>query len=103
MAVVDLKIKIIKYTEEFRNKYYRDPTEQEISEELSVPLKKVTSILGLDFQSRSLNEKISTKKDKEGAELQDIVQNATSFNPHEIFLEKDDENLLNKFIRAIIN
>jgi len=100
VAVIDAKIKIIKFIDGFKLMNFRDPTEEEVSEKVGLPAAKVKFLSGLNFQSKSLNEKLDKENDS-GAEVENTIENIESDNPYKVFMEKDDTVLLNKFLRRL--
>ena len=99
VATVDAKLKVHKYIDNFELKNQRVPTETEISEGTNIPLKKVGALLKLNFQSESLNVKVS---EGEGlAELGNLLKNENALSPYAIFANKSENEVLNKFLDSL--
>jgi RNA polymerase primary sigma factor len=98
VAVVDIKMKIAKFIDEFNSEHFREPTHEEIAESLDIKLDKVKKIARVNFQSRSLHEKLS---DEKGAELGDIIENPDSGSPLSFTLNEDDKRVLNSLLRQL--
>jgi RNA polymerase primary sigma factor len=99
VGVIDKKIKILKYKNNFLEKNFEEPTNEEVAEGVGMPLDKVESLSKLAFQSKSLNEKISA--DHSSTELEEILEDSQVESPFRVFLHKDEETLLNKFLKKL--
>ena len=100
VGVIDKKIKILKYKNEFKKEHGSDPTSERIAKDLSMKLTKVEFISKLNFQSKSLHEKLCSDESSDSS-IGDVIEDATSESPHKTFLRKDEERLLNLFIKDL--
>ena len=97
VATVEAKLKIHKCIDKFELRNYREPTEDEIAEETSLPIKKVKELLSLDFQSESLNTKIG----EDSEELGNLLKNKDAPSPFALFSNKDEHQVLNSFLERL--
>ena len=93
VAVVDLKLRIHKYIQNYESKHFHAPSSARIAKELKVPVQKINKILKIDLQSESLNATVS-----EDTELIDIIENQGSPAPLADLLKKSDRHLLDRFL-----
>jgi RNA polymerase primary sigma factor len=101
VAVIDTKIKILKFVDRFEEDHSRKPTAQEISESLGVPVIKVKSLEGVSFQCKSLNEKMGNDGESSENEFVNIVENIATENPFKCLLEKNEKHVLNLFLKKL--
>ena len=96
VAVVDLKLKVHKYIENYESKHFCTPSAERIAKELKVPISKINKILKINLQSDSLNATVS-----EEVELIDILENQDSPEPLSVLLKKRDRHLLASFLNRL--
>ena len=100
VGVIDKKIKILKYKNEFKKEHGLDPTDEQVADALGMKATKVEFISKLNFQSKSLHEKLCSDESSDSS-IGDVIEDTGSESPHKVFLRKDEERLLNLFIKKL--
>ncbi len=94
------KIKQVKETQEdLRQKLGRQPTTEEIAEELQMEPDKVSQILSEDTTVSSLYDKKGSSDDS--IEVIDTIQDTKRLTPHEAMEEKDVKNQLERALKRL--
>ncbi|MCQ2790268.1 MAG: sigma-70 family RNA polymerase sigma factor, partial [bacterium] len=94
------KIKQVKETQEdLRQKLGRQPTTEEIAEELQMEPEKVSQILSEDTTVSSLYDKKGSSDDS--IEVIDTIQDTKRLTPHEAMEEKDVKNQLERALKRL--
>jgi len=99
VAVVDLKLRVQKYIDEYESEHFSLPSAQKIAKDLNVPIKKVNKILKINLQSESLNATVN----EDNKELIDVVQNENAPNPLKFLIKKSGRDLLDNFLSKLDN
>ena len=99
VAVVDLKLRVQKYIDEYESAHFSLPSARKIAKDLNVPIKKVNKILKINLQSESLNATVND----DDKELIDVVQNENSPNPLKFLIKKSGRDLLDNFLSKLDN
>ena len=95
VAVVDSKLKINKFIEQYTSDNNKEPTAKQISVATKMPLKKVLSLTKLSLSSPSLDEKVDEESDKD---LMSTIEDDHFDSPIVRLMITDDENILNKLL-----
>ncbi len=100
VGVVDTKLKINKFSEDFETKNGRNPDNAEINEGTGIPLKKIKKIKSLELQSESINKSIDG--DNGGAtERGDLIINEKSISPFLCYADKNEAEVLSALIEKL--
>jgi RNA polymerase primary sigma factor len=94
VGVVEGKLKIHRYVDQFEQNESREPSEKEIAKGTDMPLKKVRKLMKLCLQSESLNAIVTENDD----ELGSLMENESSENPFLAFCDKNECEILNQFL-----
>jgi len=98
VAVVESKLKVSKYVEDYESKNDDSPTDEQIANATGLSNKKVKLLTSLGFQSDSLNRVIQTEEAGEESELQSLIQDKSVIDPAQLFLKKDGREVLMKLV-----
>tara|TARA_Y100000588_G_scaffold375085_1_gene451015 strand:- start:2079 stop:2942 length:864 start_codon:yes stop_codon:yes gene_type:complete len=102
VAVVESKLKISKYTEEYESLNNREPSNKEIADATGLTHKKVELLTSINLQSESLNKTITNTSDGgEEDELQSLISDTSLKTPAQILLKKDGQEMLMSLVNKL--
>lgn len=83
----------------FEQDYGREPTLEEISEEIKIPTEKL--IILIQHESAMLSLHLPIKKDEGDTTLEDIIEDIDAETPESIYMSKELSYLLNEILNMI--
>jgi len=97
VGLVDLKLKIQRYAQQFEADRGTRPPPEQIAKDLNVPLKKVIKLININLQCDSINSKVS----EDETELMDLLKDEKSGSPLLDCKNTDERRLLDNFLNSL--
>lgn len=89
--MLDLANKMTKLTRELTQELGRDPSAEEIAEELNMPVEKIRSLYEMQRDTLSLDCKVS---DEDDANVGDLIADHHAISPLAACIEEDNKNMV---------
>lgn len=97
--MVEHMYKVSRITKEYNQNLGRDPTKEELSKELGLPIKKIKAILDVVKDPISIETQVNGENDE--STLEDFIEDTEDNTPTEILLSQDLKDILKKAIESL--
>lgn len=99
ITTIDAKLKVLNFIDKFEMDNSRLPTNKEISYGLKMHISRVNKLSEVNFQSRSLNERVLHGDGRE--EFGNLLEDKTKKTPLEEIIISDEASILNAFLEKL--